>query len=79
MQAFLVNGGVFINTNGAFENIDRANQDERFTGDRFQVRDQVLDVLSISERFAIGYPFLGRRGRTHNSVKSMRLNIMNIC
>jgi len=78
MQTVLVNRGVFIHANGAFEDIDGADQHEGVAGDGFEVRDQAVYVLSIGHWVTIGYPFLSRSGGTNCNVKLLMSNFCDI-
>jgi len=78
MQTVLVNRGVFIHANGAFEDIDGADQDKGVAGDGFEVCNEAVDVLTIGNRVTIGYPFLGGSGGTNYRVEIPVFNVLNV-
>jgi hypothetical protein len=78
VQSVFVNRGVFINTDGAFEDIDGADQNESVAGHGFEVSDQAVDVLEINHGVAIGNPFLGGRGSARYRIESPLFYILDV-
>lgn len=79
VQAFLVNRGVFIHTNRAFEDIDGADQNEGFAGHRLQVRHQAFNVSAVGAGVAVGNPFLSWGSGAENCIAEMAIDILDVC
>ncbi|MNR10409.1 hypothetical protein D3C85_1266590 [compost metagenome] len=69
MQARLIDRGILVNAYGILKDIHRTDQNKSFALDSFEVRDQLLNFLSIRFWLPVGDPLLRGSTGTHYRIK----------